>query len=432
MTSGSTFFSTLTDRAAFGIVQISGARSKEPVPYPMNIPYIAFQNLKRKTTRTLLLFAIVAVVSCTLFSATLFLKSINNALRIGTYRLGADLLVVPESAEQKAKSALLSGEPTQFLMDRSILDRVRAIDGVKHATPQLYLKPTSFTCCFNVDVFLVAFDPEADFTVKPWLERNLNRKLGTSEIITGRSVPVIAGDHIPFFGTLFTVVGTMEATGMDFFDRTVFMSLDAAYLMADSSQAKSMQPIKIGRDRISTVLVQVRDDISPDRVAIRIEHDIPGVRALASDTIISTVRKQLSGLIKAILIVSIILWFIVLLIMAFAFYMIVNERRREIGLLRAMGANKAHIAALVLNEALFLSAAGCAAGITLGYVLLLNFKDLMLHYLKLPYLFPPVADLAVLGATALLLSLFTGLLAALLPSIAVLNREPYDAIRGPE
>ncbi len=398
----------------------------------MNIPYVALKNLKRKVTRTWLLFAIVAVVSCTLFSATLFLKSINNALKIGTYRLGADILVVPESAESKAKSALLSGEPTQFLMDRIILDRVKNIDGVKSATPQLFIKPTSFTCCFNVDVFLVAFDPETDFTVKPWLEKNLNRKLALNEIITGRSVPVIVGDKIPFFGTTFTVAGTMEATGMDFFDRAVFMSLDAAYNMAEASKQKAIQPIEIGRDKISTVLVQVRDDITPDRAAIRLEHEISGVKALVSDTIISTVRKQLAGLIKAILIISIILWFIVLLIMAFAFYMIVNERRREIGLLRAMGANKSHIAAIILNEATLLSAAGGASGIILGYGLLASFKNLMLHYLRLPYLFPSAPDLITLTAGAFLFSILTGLIAALLPSLSVLRVEPYEAIRSAE
>src|SRR5512140_1386757 len=109
----------------------------------MNIPYVALRNLKRKMTRTWLLFAIVAVVSCTLFSATLFLKSINNALKIGTYRLGADIMVVPESAKDQAQKALLSGEPTQFLMDRSVLARVRAMEAVKSATPQLFVKPTS-------------------------------------------------------------------------------------------------------------------------------------------------------------------------------------------------------------------------------------------------------------------------------------------------
>jgi putative ABC transport system permease protein len=398
----------------------------------MNIPYVALKNLKRKLTRTWLLFAIVAVVSCTLFAATLFLKSINNALMIGTYRLGADILVVPESAENKAKSALLSGEPTQFLMDRSILDKVKTVAGVKNATSQLFVKPTSFTCCFNVDVFLVAFDPESDFTVKPWLQKNLNRKLGINEIITGRAVPVIAGDAIPFFGTTFKVAGTMEPTGMDFFDRAVFMSLDAAYAMAENSKTRAMQPLEVGRDKISTVLVQVKDEFTPDRIAIRIEHDIPGVKALVSDTVISTVRKQLSGLIHAILIISIILWFIVLLIMAFAFYMIVNERRREIGLLRAMGANKRHIAAIILNEATLLSAAGGAAGIIFGYGLLVSFKNLILHYLKLPYLFPTTPELISLTAGALFFSIVTGLLAALLPSIAILRVEPYEAIRSAE
>jgi putative ABC transport system permease protein len=317
-------------------------------------------------------------------------------------------------------------------MDRQILERVAKIEGVRNATPQLFVKPTSFTCCFNVDVFLVAFDPGTDFTVKPWLEKNLNRTLGINEIITGRSVPVIPGDAIPFFGTTFKVAGTLEATGMDFFDRAVFMSLDAAYKMAEESKKKAMEPLAVSRNNISTVLVQVRDDSTPDRVAIRIEHDIDGVKALVSDTVISTVRKQLSGLIHAILIISVILWFIVLLIMAFAFYMIVNERRREIGLLRAIGANKGHISAILLTEASLLSLAGGAAGIILGFGVLMTFKNLILHYLRLPYLFPAYGSLISLTVTALIFSLLTGLLSALLPSLSVLRMEPYEAIRSAE
>ena len=398
----------------------------------MNIYSVAFKNLKRKAARTWLLFAIVTVVACTLFSATLFLRSIGNALRIGTYRLGADILVVPESAESKAKAALLSGEPTQFLMDRSVLARVRAVEGVKNATPQLFIKPASFTCCFNVDVFLVAYDPDTDFTVKPWLEKHLARKPGITEILTGREIPVIVGDMIPFYGTDFTVVGTMEPTGMDFFDRSVFMSLDAAYAMAEASQAKSPMPLTIGRDKISTVLVQVQDDITPDRVSIRIEHDIEGVKAISSDTVISTVRKQLTGLMHVILIISIILWLIILLIMAFAFTMIVNERRRELGLLRAMGATKTDITALLLTEAAALSVAGGLAGILSGFILLLSLKSTLLHYLRLPYLFPsPLSQLALVAA-ALAIAAATGLLSALLPAISAFRQEPYEAIRSAE
>ena len=398
----------------------------------MNIGTLARKNLKRKSARTIMLVAIVAAVACTLFSATLFLKSINNALKLGTYRLGADIIVVPREAETLAREALLAGHPTQFVMDKTVLDRVRAIEGVKSVTPQLFLQPTAFTCCFSVDVFLVAFDPLTDFTVRPWLKKNLKRDLAVDEIITGRTIPVIVGDQIPFFGTGFKVAGTMEPTGMEFFDSAAFMSLESAYRMAENSRTMAVQPLPISRDKISTVLVQVRDDMTPDRVAIRIEHDIDGVKAIASDTVISTVRKQLSGLIRAIFIISVILWVIVLLIMGFAFSMIVNERRREIGLLRAMGANRVQLTSVLLTEAALLAVAGGVAGVALGFGILVSFKDLMLHHLHLPYLFPEPAELATLTFVALAIALGTGLLAALLPALSAVRTEPYDAIRRSE
>lgn len=398
----------------------------------MNLSYVALANLRRRPTRTWLLLSIVAVVSCTLFAATLFLGSIHNALQLGTYRLGADVLVVPENAETSAKAALLSGQATQFLMERGNLEKVRRVEGVKTATAQLFIKPTSFSCCYNVDVFLVAFDPEADFTVRPWLEKHLSRQLGQHEVITGREIPVVVGDSIPFFGTTFKVAGTMEPTGMAFFDRAAFMSLDSAYAMAEDSGTKAIRRIDVGRDQISTVLVQVGEDMTPDRVALRIEHDIPGVKALVSDTVISTVRKQLSGLIRGIMAISGILWVVVLLIMGFAFYMIVNERRREIGLMRAMGASRLHVASLILGEASLLSLAGGAAGVALGFAVLVSFKNLTLHYLKLPYLFPSAFDLGLLIAAGMAVSLLTGLLAALLPSVSAIRTDPYLAIRSAE
>lgn len=398
----------------------------------MNLSYVALANLRRRPTRTWLLLSIVAVVSCTLFAATLFLGSIHNALQLGTYRLGADVLVVPENAETSAKAALLSGQATQFLMERGNLEKVRRVEGVKTATAQLFIKPTSFSCCYNVDVFLVAFDPEADFTVKPWLEKHLSRQLGRREVITGREIPVVVGDSIPFFGTTFKVAGTMEPTGMAFFDRAAFMSLDDAYAMAEDSGTKAIRRIDVGRDQISTVLVQVGEDMTPDRVALRIEHDIPGVKALVSDTVISTVRKQLSGLIRGIMAISGILWVVVLLIMGFAFYMIVNERRREIGLMRAMGASRLHVASLILGEASLLSLAGGVIGVALGFAVLVSFKNLTLHYLKLPYLFPSALDLGLLIAAGMAVSLLTGLLAALLPSVSAVRTDPYLAIRSAE
>lgn len=393
---------------------------------------LAAKNLRRKLARTIILLLIVAVVTGTLLGATIFISGLKNALKIGTYRLGADVLVVPAKNEAQARTALLSGEPTSFYMDRAVFEKVKKIEGVKKASPQLFIKPASFTCCYSVEAFLVAFDPETDFTVTPWLEKNLIKKLGDNEVIIGGGMPIIAGDTLPFFGTEFTVVGTMKLTGMKFFDQSVFMTMNAAYKMAEDSKTKAMQPISLDRDKISAVLVQVSDDFPPDRVAIRIEHDVDGVKAIASDEVINTVRKQLGGILKGIFAISAILWLLALLMMGFAFYMIVNERQRELGLLRAMGAKKTHVFRLIVTEAVIISTAGGLVGLLCSAALLLGFKDIILHSLKLPYLLPSAISLAKLVVAAIIFSVMTGLLSSLLPAVSASKMEPYEAIRKGE
>lgn len=398
----------------------------------LNITSLAVKNIRRKIIRSLLLFLSVTVVTGTLFSATIFISSMQNALKIGTYRLGADVLVVPEKYAADARSALLAGEPTSFYMNRAILEKVEKVEGVKKASPQLFIKPTSFTCCYNVNAFLVAFDPASDFTIAPWLERNLKKPLSNNEVITGRGMPVLAGDSISFFGTLFKVVGTMDPTGIKFFDQSIFMTMDAAYKMAEDSKTKSMQPINLNKDEISTVLVRTADGITPDRVAIRIEHDIQGVRAIASDEVISTVRTQLMGLLRGILIISALLWVLSLLMMGFVFYMIVNERQRELGLLRSMGAKKRHVFGLIITEAIIISGLGGVAGLIGGSALLMIFKDAILQHLKLPYLLPNITFLVELVFSAIIFSLLTGVLSSFFPAALASNMEPYEAIRKGE
>jgi putative ABC transport system permease protein len=393
---------------------------------------LAVKNIRRKVVRSLVLLLLVALVTGTLLGATIFNSGMKNALKIGTYRLGADVLVVPAKDESQAKAALLAGEPTSFYMERSIYDQVKKVEGVRNASPQLFIKPTSFTCCYNVDAFLIAFDPHTDFTVNPWLEKNLKKPLTGNEVIAGRNIPVIAGDTIPFYGTPFTVVGTMEPTGMRFFDQSIFMTMDAAYAMAKNSKTKAMQPLDLQEDKISAVLVQVEDGYTPDRVAIKIESAVDGVKAIASDEVLSTVRRQLAGLLKGIIAISAIVWALALLMMGFSFYMIVNERQRELGLLRAMGAKKKHIFSLIIVEAVIISLAGGVVGIGLGAGLLLSFKKIIMHSLKLPYLVPSAGVLTELAAGAMVFAIFTGLLSSLLPAASASRMEPYEAIRKGE
>lgn len=393
---------------------------------------VAARNLTRRRSRTLILLVMVAVVTGTLLGGTILITGMRHALEIGTNRLGADLLVVPEKNEVQARSALLSGEPALFYMDRSVFEVVKKVDGVKNASPQLFLKPSSFTCCYNVEAFLVAFDPETDFTVTPWLDKRLRKPLGDDEVITGSDLPVLVGDVLPFFGTPFTVAGTMEPTGMKFFDQSVFMTTKTAYDMAANSRTRSMQPLELEKDRISAVLVRVHEGFRPEHVAIRIEHDLQGVKAVVSNEVISGVARQMGGLFKGIIAVAGVLWFLALLMLGFAFSMIVNERQRELGLLRTLGARRRHVFGLIIAEALFLCFAGGLAGIAIGSGLLYYLKDTIVTGLRLPYLLPTVGILLGLAAGAVLLAAATGLISSLLPAALASRMEPYEAIRRGE
>jgi len=392
----------------------------------------AKRNLKRKIFRSVAIGVSVAVVAGTLFSVTTVMESVELSLKRGTARLGADLMVVPAEYEQNARAALLAGESSSFYMDGVFLDKVRKVKGVKVASPQLFLESAPYACCDVAQARLVGFEPETDFTIAPWVKQRLNRKLNADEILIGREVTYDVGEKMSFFGQSFTIAGYLELTGMRFLDNSVFMPLSTARHMVSESGDKAEQALEVAKDQVSAVLVQVDPKYNPEQVAIYIEHDIDGVKAVVSEEVISSVRKQLFVLLRSILVVSAILWVMALLMIGVIFSMIVNERQREVGLLRAMGARRSSVFGLIITEASTLSLLGGMSGVAAGGVLLFSFKNLIKASLNVPYLWPEPLQFAVLILFCLVLAFLTGVGAALYPAFRSSRMEPYEAIRKGE
>lgn len=393
--------------------------------------YLATSNIKRKLFRTISIVLSVAVVAGTLFSATMVIYSVKKSINIGAERLGADILVVPASAEEKARTALISGEPSTYYMDRSVLDKVRQVEGVDKATPQVYIESSSFSCCYVGKVLLIGFDPATDFSVTSWLS-DFSGKFGPDDIIAGREIPTLKGRSLTFYGHPFKVVGTLAPTGMQYLDNSAFIQMDAAYLMAAESSKKAMKTVQVTPDQISTVLVKVKEGFTPQRVSVKINYAVDGVKAIASSEVISTVKEQLSTLFTYLFTIGGIVWVMALLLIAVVFSMIVNERQREIGLLRAMGATKGYMFRLLITEACILTTAGGVAGVTLGAVIVYSFKNLIVKELNVPYLWPSASFTVALMAGCVVVSLITGVLAALYPASLSARMEPYSAIRKGE
>jgi len=394
--------------------------------------YLAKKNLGRKLFRTVSIVLSVAVVAGTLFSATMVIYSVKQSIRVGTERLGADVLVVPAEAETKAREALISGEPSTYYMPSDILDKVAAVEGVEAVTPQVFIESSSFSCCYVGNVLLIGFDPKTDFSVVSWMAEAARGEFKDNDIIVGREIPTLKGRELTFYGKKFNVIGVLAPTGMNYLDNSAFITLNSAYDMAEKSSEQAMTTVNVTRDMISTVLVKAADGYSPKRVATKIEYAIEGVKAIPSNEVVSTVKESLSKLFAFLFAIGGVVWIMALLLIAVVFSMIVNERQREIGLLRAMGAKKGFMFRLVMTEAAMLTTLGGLIGVTLGGVGVLSFKNLITAKLNIPYLWPPTGFIVTLLVGCLIISLVTGILAALYPAFLSSRMEPYNAIRKGE
>jgi putative ABC transport system permease protein len=394
--------------------------------------HLAIRNIRRKLFRTVSIIVSVAAVSGTLFSATLVIYSVRKSIAVGTERLGADVLVVPAQAETKAREALITGEPSAFYMSRKVLDQVKKVDGVDKATPQVYIKSAPLACCGVSDVLLIGFDPATDFSVTSWLSNFAGDKFTDDDIIVGRAVPTLPGRTIEFYGKEFNVVGTLAQTGMRYLDNAAFITLNAAYDMARESSKKALETVNVTPDMISTVLVKVKEGMTPQRVAVRINYAVDGVKAIASNEVISTVKEELSKLFTYLLTVGGIVWAMALLLIGVVFSMIVNERQREIGLLRAMGAKRGFMFRLLISEAAILTSIGGILGVAAGGLLVFSFKNLLVKELNVPYLWPSPGLIVSLLVGCIVVSTITGIAAALYPATISARMEPYEAIRKGE
>ncbi len=157
-------------------------------------------------------------------------------------------------------------------------------------------------------------------------------------------------------------------------------------------------------------------------------------RILTIDDIMSEARQIVTALDTASLIILIVLFFIIMVGITNTFRMVMYERIREIGTMRAVGVQRGEIRGLFLYEALFLAIGGAVAGIALSLVLmgilsLFNFGMdspifLIMKNGHLSFFVPPFRAIF----NVLLIAVLT-LAAAFFPARNAARLEPAEALR---
>jgi putative ABC transport system permease protein len=158
-------------------------------------------------------------------------------------------------------------------------------------------------------------------------------------------------------------------------------------------------------------------------------------RVYTIDDVLSQARQIVVALDTSSLIILLVLFAIVMIGITNTFRMVMYERIREIGTMRALGVQQGEIRSLFLYEALFLALGGAIAGILIALLVmgLLSIKNfgmdspafLIMKNGHLSFFLPP---LRAIGNTTII-ALLT-LLAAYFPAKAAAKLEPAEALRS--
>lgn len=391
-----------------------------------NFLTVSLKNLKRKTFRTgVLVFSIAVLVSLLIFALS-FTISVSSSIKKASDRLGADLIIVPVGARGLAEEFLLESKNKSFYMLKNIIDRVKEIEGIEFITYQTYLETIGGVCCDVLQTQIVAFDQDTDFIVKPWLQKSLGRRLRKGEAIAGYGTYQNLGLELlevekTLFNNKFKIVGVLDKTGTGL-DNALFMTEEDLQRIIESGNS----PLK--KEEISIIFARIKKGLDPYHVGLDVEGNIVEVDVVARREmgmeLLNTLKDVNKIFLMSIIMASMLTVFLVWAI----FSAIANERSREIGIMRAIGAKESHIVRLFILEVFVLGILGSLIGMASGTYLSLSLTKSfsLLRNVSASLTLIEQAGIAVVG-----LIIGTGICAAgaLIPINRIKKMEPLIAIK---
>ncbi len=406
------------------------------------------RNLRGTPVRTITVLIAVAVVVGLLFSTNVLTTALEHGTEIENARLGADMIVLPPffpgaySYERANGSISVVGPTTEIAwngtgysnlpayLPATIVGQIAALSGVKDISPQLYAGTLNDSKQASKPLNMIAFDPEKDFTVLPWLGLQQHPRFGEDTAVAGGGTGLVNGQELRWRGLTLKVVGLLEITNTTL-DGSVFFPLASAYRVAAASAGTSKQ-VSYRPGQITGVLVGLRPGISPQDIAQEIRPYLPDLKVVEASSLARNVGVETSGIATYGLVVTGVMAIAVIVLIASVFSMTVNERRRQLGLLRSLGATRWFIFSSILGEVGLVALIGGVIGLGIGQ-LVVYFGELYLKALYNVTILPgSPGELLPSIIESLALGVGIGGLASAYPAFVASLMDPYDAIRRGE
>jgi putative ABC transport system permease protein len=385
----------------------------------MRLKDISINNLRRRKGKVFFLILGLTIGITTVVTLISITRMMNEDISKKLDEFGANILILPRSDDLSLSYGGMGiggvAIDAQTLRDSDVpkIRQIEVRENISTVSPKLI----GVMEIEGKRVPLMGVHFEEESRLKKWWKVHGTVPKNPEEVLLGNEVAVrlfkSTGDNLSMNGKAVRISGVLDETG----------SQDDFLIFGDLA---FVQEVMKKPGALSLIEVSAFCNTCPiEEIVRQISEKLPHAKVTAIKQTLLTKMEALDHFKKFSIGISIIVLLIGGLIVFTNMMASVNERKREIGIFRAIGFRKLHVVRIIFLEALIV---GLTAGM-IGYLLGLGVSQIigpMVTGMKGgKVFFDPV-----LGVGAILLSSLIGVLSSAYPAIHASKMDPTTALRA--
>jgi putative ABC transport system permease protein len=385
----------------------------------MRLKDISINNLRRRKGKVFFLILGLTIGITTVVTLISVTRMMNEDISKKLDEFGANILIIPRSDDLSLSYGGMNiggvSVDAQTLKDSDVpkIRQIEVRENISTVSPKLI----GVVEIEGKKVPLMGIRFEEELRLKKWWKIHGAEPKSQGDVLLGNEVAVrlfrSTGDHLTINGKSLKITGVLDETG----------SQDDFLIFSDLNL---VQEAMKKQGSLSLIEVSAFCNTCPiEEIVRQISEKLPHAKVTAIKQTLQTKMEALDHFKKFSFGISVIVLLIGSLIVFTNMMASVNERKREIGIFRAIGFRKSHVVRIIFLEALIV---GLIAGIV-GYVLGLGVSQIigpMITGMKGGKIF--IDPLLAMGA--IFLSSFIGVLSSAYPAIHASKMDPTTALRA--
>ena len=385
----------------------------------MRLKDISISNLRRRKGKVFFLVLGLTIGITTVVTLLSITRMMNEDISNKLDALGANIVILPRSDDLSLSYGGMSiggvAIDTQTLKDADV-PRIRQIE-VRENISTVSPKIIGVVEIEGKKVLLMGVLFQEETRLKKWWKVHGTLPKSQEEVLLGNEVAVrlfkSTGDQLTMNGKRVRISGILDETG----SQDDFLILgDLVFVQGVLKKPGALSLIEVSAFCITCPIEEIVRQISKE---------LPHAKVTAIKQTLETKMEALDHFKKFSIGISVIVLLIGGLIVFTNMMASVNERKREIGIFRAIGFRKSHVIRIIFLEALIIGLIAGMAGYLFGVGVSQIIGPVITGTKGVKIFIDPL-----LAIGAVFLSAFIGILSSVYPALHASKMDPTEALRA--